>query len=182
FEASFEADDGTVVPINITVVNLLDDSAIGGLLVTAFDASALHEARTRLVHVATHDDLTGLPNRGLLHRRLADALEAAGNCESPVTVLCCAVDGLRNVNDVHGVRGGDAVLVEVARRLRALVRPTDTVGRIGAGRFALILEGRDARTAGSVGERIARAMEEPILVPSGGAVVVGVSVGAAASE
>jgi len=181
FEASFRAEGGGVVPMNLTVVNLLDDAAIGGLLVTAFDASALRDAHRRLTHVATHDDLTGLPNRGLLHQRLADALQAAGHRETPLTVLSCAVDGLRDLNEAHGVRGGDAVLVEVARRLRAIVRPSDTVGRIGAGRFALILEGRDARTPGAVGERIARAMEAPIVVPTGEAVVVSVSVGSAAA-
>jgi diguanylate cyclase (GGDEF)-like protein len=160
-------------------VNLIDDRTVEGLVVTASDITDLAEARSRLAHLATHDPLTGLANRSLLFDRLAHALEGARRRSSMVSLVFCDVDGFKRVNDGHGHRGGDHVLVEIARRLDAVARASDTVARIGGDEFVLLLEGGDREGAAALVERIEAAMAEPIVLPNGSEVVVRLSVGSA---
>jgi diguanylate cyclase (GGDEF)-like protein/PAS domain S-box-containing protein len=95
---------------------------------------------------ATHDSLTGLPNRHLLTDRLAGALDRARRAGNRVAVVFLDVDRLKSINDALGHAVGDAVLVEVASRFRLLGRSTDTVGRIGGDEFVLVLDGLESRT------------------------------------
>src|SRR3546814_13363485 len=106
---------------------LLADRAVQGFVVAASDISALVEARTELRHLATHDELTGLPNRTNLRERLESVLADAG--ESGATLLFADVDGLTSVNDHHGPRAGDALLVEVAARPPPVPRPAHSAPR-----------------------------------------------------
>ncbi|MEZ5865593.1 MAG: EAL domain-containing protein [Geminicoccaceae bacterium] len=94
---------------------------------------------------ATHDSLTGLPNRHLLTDRLAGALDRARRAGNRVAVVFLDVDRLKSINDALGHAVGDAVLVEVASRFRLLGRSTDTVGRIGGDEFVLVLDGLKSR-------------------------------------
>ncbi len=96
---------------------------------------------------ATHDSLTGLPNRHLLTDRLAGALDRARRARSRVAVVFLDLDRLKNINDALGHAVGDAVLVEVAARFRRLGRATDTVGRIGGDEFVVVLDGLESRAA-----------------------------------
>ena len=96
------------------------------------------QTEARLEHLASHDPLTGLPNRTLLSRRLAAAIADAQNGRQPFALLCMDLDRFKPVNDTHGHQAGDAVLREVAARLRAAIRPSDTVARIGGDEFAVI--------------------------------------------
>ena len=175
FEAMFcPAPHGAPVPLSLTVVNLLDDDAVEGLIVTAVDISQLAETRARLEHAATHDGLTDLPNRTLFLDRLEHALAVARRRESSVSLVYCDVDRFKCVNDEHGHASGDAVLVEVARRLRAMVRESDTVARLGGDEFVVLVEEDDPEPTL---RRIHAAFELPFSLPDGELLEVTLSCG-----
>ena len=88
---------------------------------------------------ATHDDMTGLANRALFMDRLHNVVARAGRDEHPSGVLMIDMDGLKQINDTHGHRIGDAVLVEFSNRLKMVTRVTDTAARLGGDEFGVIL-------------------------------------------
>jgi diguanylate cyclase (GGDEF)-like protein len=118
----------------------------------------------RLEHQASHDGLTGLPNRMLLRDRLAQALAAARRGGDHVGLLYLDLDGFKGVNDRLGHEAGDRVLVGVAQRLRPLLREEDTLARLGGDEFAVLLPRIDSRTSA---ELVAERILEALLVPFG---------------
>ena len=99
------------------------------------------KAREReLDHLAHHDSLTGLPNRDLFRRRLADSISVAQQHGMPVGVLFMDLDRFKQVNDSYGHMVGDAMLIEISRRLRKVFRQEDVVARLGGDEFAILLE------------------------------------------
>src|SRR5450755_1919937 len=101
--------------------------------------SGLETANRQLRHLATHDVLTGLPNRVLLDDRLTQAMARADRDEQSFAVLVCDLDRFKLINDSLGHRAGDELLQEVARRLIGLVRTVDTVARLGGDEFVLLI-------------------------------------------
>jgi diguanylate cyclase len=99
----------------------------------------LDAANRQLRHLATHDALTGLPNRVLLDDRLAQAMAHADRDRRSFALLVCDLDRFKLINDSLGHRAGDELLQEVARRLSALVRSGDTVARFGGDEFVLVV-------------------------------------------
>jgi diguanylate cyclase (GGDEF)-like protein len=95
----------------------------------------------RMVHLAEHDALTGLPNRTLFQRRAATAIEAARRDGGTAAVVLADVDRFKEVNDALGHHNGDALLRELAARLAIGVRSGDTVARLGGDEFGLVLPG-----------------------------------------
>jgi diguanylate cyclase len=95
----------------------------------------------RMVHLAEHDALTGLPNRTLFQRRAAAAIEAARRDGGTAAVVLADVDRFKEVNDTLGHHIGDALLRELGSRLAGAVRPDDTVARLGGDEFGLVLPG-----------------------------------------
>lgn len=91
-------------------------------------------------HQATHDALTGLPNRTLFHDRLHAAMQRAPRHDNGFALVLLDIDGFKSVNDNYGHPAGDALLQSIAARLRSHVRTGDTVARLGGDEFALILE------------------------------------------
>jgi diguanylate cyclase (GGDEF)-like protein len=91
-------------------------------------------------HQASHDTLTGLPNRMLFRDRLYGAIQRAHRHHGLFALACIDIDGFKNVNDTHGHAAGDALLQQIAARLSAQLRGNDTVARLGGDEFALILE------------------------------------------
>ncbi|MET0330406.1 MAG: diguanylate cyclase [Dyella sp.] len=103
------------------------------------------EAQVR--HQATHDMLTGLPNRTLFHERLQAAITGAPQHGTPFALAYVDIDGFKAVNDTHGHPIGDLLLQHIAGRLRMALRPADTVARLGGDEFALIVENTADRDA-----------------------------------
>ena len=97
-------------------------------------------AEEQLSHGALHDPLTGLPNRALLLDRLEAALARSSRERREIAILFCDLDGFKQVNDAAGHAAGDAVLVQAATRLGAVVREGDTVARVGGDEFVLVVE------------------------------------------
>jgi diguanylate cyclase (GGDEF)-like protein len=107
---------------------------------TIIDVSDQKRAEERLLHDAVHDNLTGLPNRELFMDRLRNAIALAHVDEAMrPTVLIIDIDRFRQVNESVGMAAGDTLLITVARRLRRLLRPHDTLARISGNQFGVIL-------------------------------------------
>ncbi|MET3425160.1 diguanylate cyclase (GGDEF)-like protein [Actinoplanes tereljensis] len=165
-----------------------DGAAVWGLLlaVTALHNIAVSAARgedaaERLRHAASHDGLTGLPNRTEMGRRLASALPAAGP-ENLVALLYIDLDGFKGVNDTHGHATGDALLVAAAERFREGLRPGDELCRLGGDEFAVILTGMPStRSVDDVVAGLAEAIRRPFTL-SGRTVRVGASIGSATAD
>ncbi len=113
-----------------------------------------------LVHRATHDHLTGLPNRGLLLDRLDLALARSRREGTPVALLFIDLDRFKEVNDNHGHDAGDAVLVQVADRMAGVLRPSDTVARLGGDEFVVLCEDLSGDLdAATIADRLLEAIE-----------------------
>ena len=115
------------------------DGRIAYFLCTARDVSERAREMARLRHSATHDGLTGLPNRALFGDRLGQALREAERREEALALVMLDVDDFKRINTRFGHLAGDAVLKALARRTLGCVRAIDTVARIGGDEFALVL-------------------------------------------
>lgn len=159
-----------------TFHNLLSDSLVEGMVVQQRDVSERLSAQRALAHAASHDDLTSLPNRGELFRRMSASIPQAGP-GAAVAVLFVDLDLFKDVNDRLGHQAGDDVLVVVARRLAASLRAHDHLGRLGGDEFGVLLtEVRDEQEVRAVVGRLVTAIEQPITL-AGGNVTIGASVG-----
>jgi diguanylate cyclase (GGDEF)-like protein len=123
----------------------------------------IRRQRDQIRHLATHDKLTGLPLLALANDRSQMAIAHARRRGHQVAFMFIDLDGFKEINDRHGHDAGDAVLTEVARRLRASVRASDTAARIGGDEFLFILgELADSRAAGEVAEKMLNSLATPI--------------------
>ena len=161
-----------------------DDTDVLGGLSSLGDQAGLALANLRMIadvrHQATHDALTGLANRALFLELLADALARGSRDGHPTAVCFLDLDGFKAVNDTHGHAAGDAVLIEVARRLRATVRQSDVVARLSGDEFGLVLHGTGVGAqAATVASKVVDALGQPFDIAAGAAMRLGVSVGIA---
>jgi diguanylate cyclase (GGDEF)-like protein len=153
-----------------------------GELAEAFNrlAGALHAKHLALTRGATHDSVTGLPNRATLTERLSASFGAGSDRRARTeSVLFIDIDDFKDINDSLGHDGGDELLVQLAGRLEGWVRPHDLVARLAADEFAIVVWEDDGGSAAVVvAERILEALRKPFTV-SGTQLIVSVSIGVA---
>lgn len=153
-------------------------TAFVGLLLGGAISERRH-AEAALAHLANHDPLTGIANRRHFLERLDQTAARQGRSREGAAIAYFDLDGFKTINDRFGHGAGDAVLVEVGRRLEAAIRATDAVARIGGDEFAVLLEPVDGKTGADLAaRRIAAAVEQPFTLGDF-TVPIGISVGAA---
>ncbi len=119
----------------------------------------------KYVHLATHDQLTNLPNRVLFYDRIQRAVSRANREHTHFGLLYLDLDGFKPINDMLGHNAGDVVLQETADRLSTCIRETDTVARVGGDEFAVILENLSDNTiANDIAQKIAFQIGKPIFL------------------
>jgi diguanylate cyclase (GGDEF)-like protein/PAS domain S-box-containing protein len=144
------------------------------------DITPIKQSQAHVEHIAFHDALTGLPNRLLLADRLQQALNDAKRKGLILAVCYLDLDGFKPVNDQYGHDTGDALLVEVAQRLRQCVRDNDTVSRIGGDEFVLLLPNLpQVEECDSIVRRVVAALAQPFQLQGGRQASVTASVGVA---
>jgi diguanylate cyclase (GGDEF)-like protein len=156
---------------------------IGRQLLAVLDNQALNRRLQALVeqleHQAFHDGLTGLANRVLFHDRVRHALSRRDRAGHPIGLLFIDLDDFKRVNDGLGHDAGDELLVAVAHRLQACVRPEDTVARLGGDEFAILLDRAETpEVAAAAARRVLDGLRTPFTL-RGNQVPVSASLGVA---
>ncbi len=155
------------------------EEAIRHAIESAADQKAAAAESQRLEELALSDSLTRLGNRNLFNMRLDHAFSRARRQEDNICLLYMDLDGFKEINDNLGHAAGDAVLVEVARRLESTARDADTVARLGGDEFAVLMEtGVSDEGARRLTARIKASLSQPIVI-NGQEAYIGVSIGIA---
>ncbi|MES9857060.1 MAG: diguanylate cyclase [Sedimenticola sp.] len=149
--------EGRIMPTGLKVNNRKT------VVFLARDVTELSRSRDELEHMATHDGLTGLPNRTLLHERLVQAIARAKRLGSRGALIVLDLDRFKQINDSLGHPVGDCVVKEVAQRLLRICRAEETVARLGGDEYILILEDlQNTDHCGHLADHILNAFAEPV--------------------
>lgn len=158
--------DGSKVWVEITMTRLRDDTGQAeGVLGVLRDISDRKQNEFRVWRQATHDELTGLPNRRLFQDRLQQGLARAGRAGQRLALLFIDLDRFKEVNDSVGHAAGDQFLVEVAQRVQGCLRRVDTVARMGGDEFTVIMaDMATTRRVDTVARKIIDALARPFVL------------------
>jgi diguanylate cyclase (GGDEF)-like protein/PAS domain S-box-containing protein len=157
--------DGRWLNAECSVTNLLENPAVGGIVVNLRDITERKQFESQLRHQAFHDDVTSLANRALFYNRVEHALARRRDDKSPIAVLFLDLDNFKSINDTFGHSAGDGLLRTIASRLEAALRVGDTVARLGGDEFAILLEDIEHETAVvDVVERLLELVRAPLSV------------------
>ena len=149
---------GVLRPVEgaITLAKTREGRMLGGVVVFR-DVSEAEQLRDRLLHEATHDSLTGLRNRAAFDRQLRE-LTAGSDRKARHALLYLDLDQFKLINDTRGHETGDRLLVELTKRLRALVRKPDVIARLGGDEFGVLVVDAHERTVMLLAEELRRAV------------------------
>ncbi len=165
-EKRYVRKDGATIWVRITGAPRrgADDALLYDVAIVE-DITVRKAAEERVQYLATHDELTGLPNRTLFGELLHEAIDAARERDRPCAVLFIDLDRFKIVNDSLGHDAGDLLLQEVAARLKQCIRDTDVVGRLGGDEFVVLLKRINAvDPAAETARRILAALHAPITI------------------
>jgi two-component system CheB/CheR fusion protein len=154
---------GEAIPLWITI-NRVEDDGDWHYVAVFSDISRLKASQRQAEYLATHDPLTGLPNRTLFQDRLGLAMAHARRHDAQIAVLFLDLDNFKTINDTLGHDVGDKLLIQVAGRLGEIVREVDTVARLGGDEFTVILNETTLEGAERVAQRIVDELREPVRV------------------
>ncbi|EWC42309.1 hypothetical protein B597_004820 [Stutzerimonas stutzeri KOS6] len=154
-------------------INRIHESANDYYVAVFSDITRIKESQAKAEYLATHDALTGLPNRSLFQDRLDLAIAQARRSNGIAALMFMDLDNFKGINDTLGHDIGDQLLVEVSRRLSSLMREVDTVARLGGDEFTVVLTDIDFAGTERVAERIIQALRQPIEVGSRNLYVTG---------
>ncbi|MFP4263384.1 MAG: EAL domain-containing protein [Halomonas sp.] len=155
--------NGQAYPMWLTI-NRIDEEGDPRYVGVFADISNLKESQRKVEYLATHDPLTGLPNRTLFQDRLELSLAQARRGEAQLALMFLDLDNFKTINDTLGHDVGDALLVQVAERIARVVREMDTVARLGGDEFTLILNATSLEAAEAVAQRLVETLREPVMV------------------
>jgi diguanylate cyclase (GGDEF)-like protein/PAS domain S-box-containing protein len=162
-ECSLRHGDGSVRQMEILYTDLLADEHVQGIVLNARDVSERRAFEEQLAHQAFHDPVTNLANRALFAERVRHAVARDRRDHEGVAVMFLDLDDFKTINDSLGHAAGDRVLVEVAQRLEASIRSSDTAARFGGDEFAVLLEGvSGVQEAAETATRILGALSLPV--------------------
>jgi diguanylate cyclase (GGDEF)-like protein/PAS domain S-box-containing protein len=139
-EWTYVRNDGSTLPVHVAITAIKDGSgSVSGFIAIASDITERKQLMTYLNHMASHDQLTGLPGRTLLRERIAEAIEKAMLHGRKVAVFVIDLDHFKRMNDSLGHRAGDEIIVGMAERMRQSLRRSDTLGRLGGDEFIVVM-------------------------------------------
>jgi diguanylate cyclase (GGDEF)-like protein/PAS domain S-box-containing protein len=175
FEREIPAPDGRIRCSLATYTPYVVDGTVRGIFVHVADVTRLkkleeelREAKERAEVLATHDFLTGLPNRVLLLDRIAEAIARGKRNQRMAAVLTIDMDSFKQINDTYGHAEGDRLLIEIAGWLKAAVRESDTLTRVGGDEFLLLASEMDsAAQAEALAARVLQSVRRPFTLTDG---------------
>lgn len=157
--------DGSEIPIEDSAAPIRDhDGRPDGAVIVFRDVTAARLRVQNLAHKAQHDELTGLPNRLLLHDRLRQEVALTQRRGSQIAVLYLDLDGFKEINDAFGHAVGDRLLQSVAASLATCVRASDTISRLGGDEFGVLLADTASEQAAVTARRMLRAVAQTHLI------------------
>lgn len=181
-ETALLSRDGREIPVSqVIVAHRAPDGGVEFVSTIARDITERKEHEAQLGYLATHDPLTGMPNR----RSLGDALKrtvASARRGRPSALLFLDIDNFKVVNDTLGHTVGDRALVAAAQLVQAQLREEDLLARLGGDEFAVLLEGANLEQAGAVAERLRREVERFTFALDGVSFSLSVSIGLVAVD
>jgi diguanylate cyclase (GGDEF)-like protein/PAS domain S-box-containing protein len=176
-ECALRHRDGSIHQFEVLYTDLLHDEHVRGIVLNGRDVSERKAFEEQLAHQAFHDPVTNLPNRALFVERVRHAIARARREQAGLAVVFMDLDDFKTINDSLGHAAGDAVLMDVAQRLDAAIRASDTAARFGGDEFALLLEDvESAQQVADTAERILESLGVP-LHAEGKEIFVGASLG-----
>jgi diguanylate cyclase (GGDEF)-like protein/PAS domain S-box-containing protein len=131
--------DGSIRYVECVGVNLLEEPAVRGIVITARDVTERVELSEQLAHRALHDTLTDLPNRRLLEATIEQGLARSARSDMTIGLCFIDLDGFKHVNDTLGHGAGDRLLISIADRIRDSIREDDLAARVGGDEFVILL-------------------------------------------
>jgi len=157
--------DGRIIYVRTSRQLLYKDGKVVGITAVMTDLTERKKMEQKLEEMATHDFLTGLPNRVLLTDRFTMAAALAQRSKERLAVMSLDLDKFKTINDTLGHEAGDQVLKTVSTRLTGIIRASDTLARIGGDEFVLVmLETNHPKDATAIAQKILDSFAEPLLI------------------